>query len=31
MVNPPSGALIAAHCTGYLADGTVFDSSHHRG
>lgn len=25
------GALITAHYTGYLADGTVFDSSHHRG
>ena len=25
------GALITAHYTGYLPDGTVFDSSHHRG
>lgn len=25
------GALITAHYTGYLADGTVFDSSHKRG
>lgn len=25
------GALIIAHYTGYLADGTVFDSSHTRG
>lgn len=25
------GALITAHYTGYLADGTVFDSSHQRG
>lgn len=25
------GALITAHYTGYLADGTVFDSSHSRG
>lgn len=25
------GALIIAHYTGYLPDGTVFDSSHHRG
>ena len=25
------GALIRAHYTGYLADGTVFDSSHKRG
>lgn len=25
------GALIIAHYTGYLADGTVFDSSHKRG
>lgn len=25
------GALITAHYIGYLADGTVFDSSHHRG
>ena len=25
------GALIKAHYTGYLADGTVFDSSHLRG
>lgn len=25
------GSLITAHYTGYLADGTIFDSSHHRG
>lgn len=25
------GALITAHYTGYLADGTIFDSSHNRG
>lgn len=25
------GALVTAHYTGYLPDGTVFDSSHHRG
>lgn len=25
------GALITAHYTGYLADGTIFDSSHQRG
>lgn len=25
------GALIIAHYTGYLADGTIFDSSHQRG
>lgn len=25
------GALITAHYTGYLSDGTVFDSSHQRG
>lgn len=25
------GSLITAHYTGYLADGTVFDSSHQRG
>ncbi len=25
------GSLITAHYTGYLADGTIFDSSHQRG